>query len=455
MPIKLKNIPLRPSLLVTLLVTSFLLSSGIQKVYSSLGNTYEKLKIFAEVTALVESSYVEEVSSTKLIEGAIQGMLRSLDPHSSYLPRDSYKEMKVETRGEFGGLGIEITIRNNHLTVVSPIDDTPAYRSGIQAGDMIIKIDDKPTRDLSLTQAVKRLRGPVNTKVTIAIMRKEFKTAKDFTITRAIIKVKSVWFRKMEDNIGYTRIRSFTKATTDEVKKALEKLSEDSPLKGLVLDLRNNPGGLLNQSVEVSNVFLKKGILVVYTEGRTPDQNMRFVTQKDGRYANLPLVILVNKGSASASEIVAGALKDLNRAIIMGTKTFGKGSVQTIIPLSDGSGLRLTTAKYFTPSGKIIDNNGIDPNIVVENPIIKPVAKEEENKKELNAGQGKNTTPHFSGIKDRIPALKNKQPDNATPKNRKEAQFLKAYKNDIQLQRAVELLKGVDLFQDILQKRAS
>ena len=451
---KLNNKPFQPFLLVTLLVTIFLLSGGMKKVHS-LGNTYEKLKIFAEVTSLVESSYVEEVQSNKLIEGAIQGMLKNLDPHSSYLPLDSYKEMKVETEGEFGGLGIEITIRNNVLTIVTPIEDTPAYRIGIQAGDVIIKIDNELTRDLSITEAVKKLRGPVNTKVTITILRKGLKTVKDFTITRAIIKIKSVWSRKMEDDIGYMRVRNFAKKTTDEVEAALGKMSKDTPLKGLVLDLRNNPGGLLNQSIGVSNLFLKKGVLIVYTEGRTPDQNMSFVTEKGSKYVDLPLVILVNGGSASASEIVAGALKDKNRAILMGTKTFGKGSVQTIIPLSDGSGLRLTTAKYFTPSGKVIENNGIMPNIIVENPVISSVAKEEKSEKELNVNREKDDSTHISGAKNKISDKENKQPVNNKLKDQIEALFLKAYKKDIQLQRAVELLKGVEIFQDLLQKKAS
>ena len=452
---KLKNKPLRSLLLVALLVAAFLLSGGIKKVHSSLGNTYEKLKIFAEVTSLIESSYVEEVKPDRLIEGAIQGMLKNLDPHSSYLSLDSYKAMKVEAEGEFGGLGIEITMRDNLLTVVSPIEDTPAYRSGVQAGDIIVKINNESTRGISLPDAVKKLRGPVKSKVTITILRKGFKTLKDFIITRAIIKMKSVWSRRMEDNIGYIRIRNFAKTTTDEVKKGLGEFSDKGPLKGLVLDLRNNPGGLLNQSVGVSNIFLNKGALIVYTEGRTPDQNMTFKTQKSSKYVDLPLVILVNGGSASASEIVAGALKDLNRAIVMGTKTFGKGSVQTIIPLSDGSGLRLTTAKYFTPSGKIIDKNGIDPNIIVDNPVVNPNAKEKESKEKLNTGQEKDTTPHFFGTKDNLPGLESEQPDNNTPKNAKEARFLEGYKKDIQLQRAVELLKGVELFQEILQKKAS
>lgn len=453
------NKPFKYVLLITLLTTTFLLTGGMKKV-SSLGKAYENLKIFTEVISLVESSYVEEVTPKELIEGAIQGMLRNLDPHSSYLPVDSFKEMKVDTEGEFGGLGIEITIRNNLLTVVSPIEDTPAYRSGIKAGDIITKINGESTRDIPLTEAVKKLRGPVNTKIIISIFREEFKTAKEFTITRAIIKIKSVWYRKMEDNIGYARVRNFAKTTTDEIKAGLEELSKEGPLKGIVLDLRNNPGGLLKQAVEVSNLFLKKGKLIVYTEGRTPDQNMRFVTEKDSKYVDFPVVILVNGGSASASEIVAGALKDLKRAIIMGTKTFGKGSVQTVIPLSDGSGLRLTTAHYFTPGGEVIQDIGITPDIIVENQVIKP-ANEEDKEKELKAKRKKELSHRIFGIKNENSGEgeeeteNKKQSNNNKPRDEKEAQFLKAYKNDIQLQRAVQLLKGVDLFQDILSKKVS
>ena len=450
-----RNRRLQFVLLVALLIGTFLLSDGMKTVHG-LGKVYDNLKIFAEVISLVESSYVEKVEADKLVEGAIQGMLKTLDPHSSFLPTDSYKEMKVETEGEFGGLGIEITIRNNILTVVSPIEDTPAYRIGVKAGDMIIKIDDESTRDLSLMDAVKKLRGLVNTDVTITILRKGLDRAKDFTITRAVIKIKSVWSRLMEDGTGYVRIRSFAKKTTDEIKSALEILSKDKPLKGLVLDLRNNPGGLLDQAVKVSNLFLEKGKLVVYTEGRNNDQNMRFVTTKNSKYMNLPLVILVNGGSASASEIVAGALKDLNRAIVMGTKTFGKGSVQTIIPLTDGSGLRLTTARYYTPSGDIIQDNGITPDIVIKNPDIAPIKKEEEVKEKTRKNDLLN---HVFGRKtetaDKEQAENAEESDDVEPIDEKEKQFLKAYKNDLQLQRAVELLRGVDLFQNMLLKKAS
>ncbi len=438
-------------LFVPLLLAIFLFTGGMLKA-QSIEKAYKNLKIFSEVVSLIESSYVKEVKPNDIIEKAIQGMLKNLDAHSSYLPPDSYKEMKVETEGEFGGLGIEITIKNNFLTVVSPIEDTPADRIGIQAGDMIIKIDNKSTRDMSLINAVKKLRGPVNTDVTITILRKDLKAPKDFTITRAIIMIKSVWSRLMEDNIGYIRLRNFSKTTSNEVKSALNKLSSQKKkkLKGLVLDLRNNPGGLLNQAVEVADIFIKKGQLIVYTEGRTPDQNMRFKSRKNGKNVNLPLVILVNGGSASASEIVAGALKDLKRCLVMGTKTFGKGSVQTIIPLSNGSALRLTTAQYFTPSGKVIHEKGIMPDIVIENPKISLAEDEENDEKD----------PSFHKLDQKEVAgqdqkTKQKESDNINPKDEKEARFLKVYKKDLQLQRAIELLRGVDLFQDILQKKAS
>lgn len=438
-------------LFVAILISAFLLTAAVK---SKSGKAYEKLKIFAEVLKLVENQYVEVVEPEKLVEKAIQGMLKNLDPHSSYLPPDSFKEMKVETSGEFGGLGIEITIIDSILTVVSPIEGTPADRIGIKAMDRIIKINNEPTRDLTLMDAVKKLRGPVNTDVTITIIRKNLKDAKDFTLTRAIIKIKSVWSYGMESNVGYLRIRNFSKTTADEAKDALKKLFSKEPLKGLVLDLRNNPGGLLKQAVEVTNLFLKKGELVVYTEGRTPDQNMKLLTRKSSQYVDLPVVILVNGGSASASEIVAGALKDLKRGIVMGTQTFGKGSVQTIMPLSDGSGLRLTTAKYYTPSGVVIHGKGVTPDIVVENDRTKLAEKEGKKEKGLQI--------HPFGVKGKISdqdktekETKPDKSDNGDLQESKEARFLKAYKRDLQLQRAVELLKGVGIFRNIFLKKAS
>ena len=307
-------------------------------------DAYNKLKVFSEVLSLIESNYVEPVEKDSMIEGAISGMVKSLDPHTSYMPPVSYKEMQVETTGKFGGLGIEISLRDGVLTVVSPIDDTPAFKVGIKPGDKIIKIEDESTLDMTIQDAVSRLRGETGSPVTITIFRKTFKTPKEFTIVRDIIKVRSVVSKLYQDDIGYIKIRNFSKNTSSDLDKALEELRGKGITK-LILDVRNNPGGLLNQAVEVTDRFLNKENLIVYTKGRSDEQNMRFTSHDKVAGVSYPLIILVNGGSASASEIVAGALQDLNRAIILGTQTFGKGSVQTIIPLSDGSALRLTTAR--------------------------------------------------------------------------------------------------------------
>ena len=330
-------------------------------------DSFEDLKVFTEVLSYVEANYVEEVEPEKLMQGAIRGMLRTLDPHSSFMPRDMYQEMRVETEGEFGGLGIEITIRDELLTVVSPIEGTPAFRAGIQAGDKIVAVEGESTKDMSLIDAVKRLRGRVNTSVTIGVMREGFTEPKEFTLTRAIIHIKSVRSKLLPDSIGYIKLRSFHKNTAEELDDALLDFDERH-ISALVLDLRNNPGGLLEQAIAVTDAFIEGGQLIVYTKGRLANQNMKGYSKTEGSHPNVPLVILVNGGSASASEIVAGALQDLKRATIIGTKTFGKGSVQTIIPLSDGSGLRLTTAKYYTPNGRMIHEKGIVPDIVVEAP---------------------------------------------------------------------------------------
>lgn len=337
---------------------------------------YENLKVFTEVLTYIDANYVEEVEPEKLVHGAIRGMLRTLDPHSSFMPPAVYREMQVETEGRFGGLGIEITIRDDILTVVAPIDGTPAFRAGIQAGDQIIKVDGESTKDMSLIDAVKKLRGPEDSSVTISIMRKGFTEPKDFTLTRAIIQIKSVRWTKLQDDIGYVKLRSFQKTTSEELEDALQDLEEQN-IRALVLDLRNNPGGLLEQAINVSDEFLEGGKLIVYTKGRLAGQNMKGFSKNDRAHLRYPMVILVNGGSASASEIVAGALQDLGRATIIGTQSFGKGSVQTIIPLSDGSGLRLTTAKYYTPKGREINGKGITPDIVVEEPQP-PAAQEGE-----------------------------------------------------------------------------
>jgi carboxyl-terminal processing protease len=337
------------------------------------GESYENLKIFTEVLSYVEANYVQEVEPEKLIYGAIRGMLRTLDAHSSFMPPDVYREMQVETEGQFGGLGIEITIRDDVLTVVSPIEGTPAYRAGVQPGDKIVTVDGESTKDLSLIDAVKKLRGPVDSTVTLGVIREGFNEPKEFTLTRAIIHIKSVSWTALPDGIGYVKLRSFHKTTAEELEEALQDL-EERRITALVLDLRNNPGGLLEQAIAVADEFIEGGKLLVYTKGRLPSQNMKGYSKNEGSHLGYPLVILVNGGSASASEIVAGALQDLERATLVGTKTFGKGSVQTIIPLSDGSGLRLTTAKYYTPKGREIHGKGIEPDIVVEEPAVEETA---------------------------------------------------------------------------------
>jgi carboxyl-terminal processing protease len=347
-------------------------------------DTYKKLKVFSEILSLIESNYVESVESEAMIDGAIKGMVKALDPHTSYLPPVNYKEMQVETTGKFGGLGIEISIRDSVLTVVSPIEDTPAFKVGIKPLDKIIKIEDESTLDMTLQDAVSRLRGETGSPVNITIYRDSFKAPKEFTIVRDIIKVRSVIKKRYKKDIGYIKIRSFSKNTSLDLDKALSELNEEGITK-LILDLRNNPGGLLNQAVEVTDRFLNRENLIVYTKGRSEEQNMRFTSHDKVAGVSYPLIILVNGGSASASEIVAGALQDLNRAVILGTPTFGKGSVQTIIPLSDGSALRLTTARYYTPSGRVIQGNGIQPDIIIDRtPVdeLKKEGKKEEEPKE-------------------------------------------------------------------------
>jgi carboxyl-terminal processing protease len=340
--------------------------SAVSKVTDNAA-TYEQLRLFTEVLDIVQRQYVDEVPPKELIYSAIKGTLRGLDPHSSFLDPDSYREMQVETSGSFGGLGIEITLKDDILTVVAPIDGTPAYRAGLHTGDRIVKIDGLTTKDMQLSDAVKRMRGKPGSKVTISVVREGWSEPKDFDIVREQIRVQSVKTVEMGDGIEYLKLRQFQEQSPHDLEAALEKLSKNG-MKALILDLRNNPGGLLTAAVEVSEKFIDDGKLVVYTEGRVRNQNMRFSAHAKRGYGQMPMVVLVNQGSASASEIVAGALQDWGRATIVGTQTFGKGSVQTIIPLSDGSGLRLTTAKYFTPKGRSIHGKGITPDIIVETP---------------------------------------------------------------------------------------
>jgi len=346
------------------LLAVIIVISGVHQRVVAKDEAYDTLKVFTEVLTHVQTNYVESTESKALIYGAIRGMLDTLDPHSSFLPPDVYREMQVETQGSFGGLGIEITVRDHQLTVVSPIDGTPAQRAGIQAGDHIIRIDDAPTKDMTLVDAVRRLRGPKGSQVTVTILR-EGADPFEVSVTRDIIEVKSVRSADLlEDGVGYIRLVSFQERTARDLTEAMAKLKEQG-MRGLILDMRNNPGGLLNQAVMTADLFLEKGKEIVSTEGRVKNQNLRFGAEQENP-ETFPMVILVNKGAASASEIVAGALQDHQRAILIGTATFGKGSVQTVIPLNDGSGLRLTTARYYTPKRRAIHDVGLTPDIIVE-----------------------------------------------------------------------------------------
>ncbi|MBJ6726340.1 S41 family peptidase [Geomesophilobacter sediminis] len=424
----------RTLIVCTVSLLALLVAFGTQRRCVAGGNDYESIELFTDVLSIVKKSYVEEVDTKKLIYGAINGMLTSLDPHSSFMPPETYKEMKIDTKGAFGGLGIEITIKDGILTVISPIEDTPAFKAGIKAGDQILKIDDKYTKDLTITDAVKRMRGPKGSKVTITIMREGFEKTKDFVLERDIIQVKSVKSKVLDDGYGYVRISQFQEKTDDDLEKALKTLEANAPLRGLVLDLRNDPGGLLDQAVRVCEHWIPEGKLIVYTEGREKDSKMRFTSRKGNKEGGYPIVVLINSGSASASEIVAGCLQDHKRAVVMGVQSFGKGSVQTIIPLSDNSGLRLTTAKYYTPSGRSIQAKGITPDIVAERVDMTQTSE----KKDGMHIREKDLENHFEN--DGKDAGDEKKPAKPAP-----YKIDDAFKNDSQVLRALDLLKGWDI----------
>jgi carboxyl-terminal processing protease len=364
------------------------------------------------------------------------------------------KQVEVETKGVFGGLGIEIGVKDGVLTVIAPIEDTPAFRAGLQAGDKIIRIENEPTRDMNVMDAVKRLRGEPGTKVTIWIARSGLSELRSYTITRDIIKIKSVKSKAMGEGIGYVKLTQFQQDTDGELEKALQVLTkEKGGLKGLVLDLRNNPGGLLDQAVKVSDKFIESG-LIVYTDGRIENQKFKYFAHKNGTYLGFPMVVLVNAGSASASEIVAGALQDHGRAILLGTQTFGKGSVQTIIPMEDGSAIRLTTARYFTPNGRSIQAKGIEPDLLVsdgkESPEDHPVPLREKDIERHLKGEGEGKEP-AAPEKAVPPSSKEKKEDPSVRKNGKkdaasQEEGRKEDGKDPQLERAVELLKGWEIF---------
>jgi carboxyl-terminal processing protease len=331
-------------------------------------DTYRQLNLFGDIFERVRSHYVEKPDESKLVEAAINGMLNGLDPHSSYMDTKSFKDMQIQTRGEFGGLGIEVTMEDGLVKVVTPIDDTPAAKAGIRAGDIITHIDDEAVQGLTLNQAVEKMRGLVNTKIRLKIVRKGNDAPLDVSLTRDNIRVRSTRMKIEGDDVGYVRITQFNEQTTDGLKKAIADISTQIPadkLRGYVIDLRNNPGGLLDQAISVSDAFLERGE-IVSTRGRDPEETQRFNAKPGDLTKGKPVIVLINGGSASASEIVAGALQDHRRATLLGTRSFGKGSVQTIIPLGSGNGaLRLTTARYFTPSGRSIQAKGISPDIEV------------------------------------------------------------------------------------------
>lgn len=327
---------------------------------------FDELRTFTEIFGRIKQDYVEQVSDKKLLEDAIRGMLTGLDPHSAYLADEEYKELQEGTTGQFGGLGIEVGMENGFVKVVSPIDDTPAQKAGIKAGDLIVRLDDKPVKGMTLGDAVKIMRGEPGSQIVLTVIREGAEAPLKFELTRDIIKVKSVKSRLLEKNYGYLRISSFQSGTGESLVDAIDELKKENeaPLKGVILDLRNNPGGVLNAAVDVSDAFIQSG-LIVYTEGRIKNSEMRFNATPDDVIDGAPIVVLINGGSASASEIVAGALQDHKRAIIMGEKSFGKGSVQTILPTSNGGAVKLTTARYFTPSGRSIQAEGIEPDVTL------------------------------------------------------------------------------------------
>jgi carboxyl-terminal processing protease len=363
---------------ITLAILPLFFAGSYKALASSedIEGTYKNLEVFSNILSIVQQNYVDDIDSRETIEGAIKGMLTSLDPHSSYLKPDDFKELQVETKGSFSGIGIEITIKDDMLTVVSPIEDTPAFKAGIEAGDRIIKIEGQATKDMSLLEAVKELRGEKGSEVTISIHREGMLDLQDYTIVRDVIPIYSVRSRVLEPGYGYIRITNFQRNTAQDLQISLGDFIKEGPLKGMVLDLRNNPGGLLDSSVKIVDIFLDEGI-IVSTKGRLLDQNMEFSAHSSAFKYDFPIVILINGGTASASEIVAGALQDHKRALILGTQSFGKGSVQTIIPMADGAGLRLTTARYYTPSGTSIQAKGITPDVLVP----KVTADEEDSPK--------------------------------------------------------------------------
>ncbi len=448
-------------ILFTGLLLGFALTQG-RFVMAELGTSnrlpLEELRTLADVFGRVKQDYVEPLEDKELLQNAIKGMLTGLDPHSAYLDKASFKELQVGTSGQFGGLGIEVGMENGFVKVISPIDDTPAMRAGVMAGDLIVRLDEKPVKGLTLSDAVKLMRGKPGEDILLTIVRDGEEKPLKITITRAIIKVKSVKQEILEDNYGYVRITQFQSKTGDQIIKALDKLKKENggDLYGLVLDLRNNPGGVLNAAVEVSDAFLDEG-LIVYTEGRSKEGRLKFSATPGDIVSGAPIVVLVNGGSASASEIVAGALQDHGRALIVGTKTFGKGSVQTILPLKNGSAVKLTTARYYTPSGRSIQAKGITPDIKLaklklaktnDKDRIKPITEADLNRHLVNPKED-DEKAEKTGANDK--GKSKKSADKTSKKDKSDSTDTLA-KRDYALYEALNLLKGAHFMSKIQAK---
>jgi carboxyl-terminal processing protease len=429
--------------LFMVLIVLLLISGSSRHVVADTEDAYKNIEVFTDVLRKIEKNYVEETHANELIYGAIKGMVETLDPHSSFITPEDYKELMIETKGSFPGVGIVITMKDKALTVVSPIEGTPAYKAGMKAGDVIIMIEDKPTKDLTIREAVKLIRGPKGTKVKLTVQRKGLEKPIDFVITRDEIPIKSVRSLYLPFDLGYIRISNFQSNTGQDLAKALREMESKKALQGLVLDLRNNPGGLLSQAVKVSDEFLDEGLIVSIKSRDNKEQTS--VAHKNKEPRTYPMVVLVNGGSASASEIVAGALQDNSRALILGSTTFGKGSVQTLFPLTDGSGLRLTTALYYTPKGRSIQASGIEPDIAVafvppaEEPTVQegPVIRERDLEGHLESER---------------PEAGAEEGGDISTDEREDIQ--KRLASDNQLNRAVQILRSWNIFSSMAKGTA-
>jgi len=431
------------AIIFTCVIFSFLASDSYQGVLAGTREVYENIEVLGEVLRKIEKNYVESTDPKGLVYGAIKGMVKTLDPHSFFMSPEEYKELMIETKGSFSGVGIEITVRDHVLTVVSPIEGTPAFRAGIKAGDQIIMIGGKSTKDFSIMEAVRLIRGPKGSKIRLTIRREGLEKPIDFLITRDVIPIKSVRSFFLPFDIGYIRISNFQANTGQELSKALKEMEGKKKLKGLVLDLRNNPGGLLSQAVEAADEFLDSGLIVSIKSRDNKEE--KTIAHKNNTPRKYPLIVLVNEGSASASEIVAGALQDNKRALILGSTTFGKGSVQTLFPLSDGSGLRLTTAIYFTPSGRSIQASGIEPDIKAAfiPPKAKPTAKKPQ------AIRERDLEGHIEG---ETPEPGKEEESRISPDERPNIQ--KLIDNDNQLSTAIQILQSWNIFNTIESRKA-